>query len=428
MIKVCDAIMGNGKSQSAITYLNEHPDGHYIYITPYLDEASRIANACPDLDFVEPMRDGKYGWSKLKHTHALIEQGRNIATTHQAFKNYPEEVLNAIKEFEYTLIIDENVDVLEKCDICEDDIQLALDAGYIEYVDGEYKLLKEDYRGEALKEMFWFLKSRQIIRIDYDECKHDLFYWVFPPELITSFKDVFILTYLFEGQSLHSFLKIYNLEYTNIGIEKIDGGTGFRFCDHQGYIPEYTSHISDMIEIVDSERFNEIGEAPTALSKSWFDRNKQAGINELKNNIYNIFRNVWKDSDAEQRMWATYKTYKEALKGKGYTNGYTVLNMRASNNYRDRLYLVYACNIFMNVDEQIFYKSKGIEVDNDRYALSIMLQWIWRSAIRDGQKIHIYLPSKRMRTILKDWMDSLGKEVCAYEQVEMSEMPVLRQV
>jgi hypothetical protein len=183
-----------------------------------------------------------------------------------------------------------------------------------------------------------------------------------------------------------------------------------------------------MIEIVDSERFNEIGEAPTALSKSWFDRNKQAGINELKNNIYNIFRNVWKDSDAEQRMWATYKTYKEALKGKGYTNGYTVLNMRASNNYRDRLYLVYACNIFMNVDEQIFYKSKGIEVDNDRYALSIMLQWIWRSAIRDGQKIHIYLPSKRMRTILKDWMDSLGKEVCAYEQVEMSEMPVLRQV
>ena len=26
MIKVCDAIMGSGKSSAAITYMNEHPD------------------------------------------------------------------------------------------------------------------------------------------------------------------------------------------------------------------------------------------------------------------------------------------------------------------------------------------------------------------------------------------------------------------
>lgn len=39
------------------------------------------------------------------------------------------------------------------------------------------------------------------------------------------------------------------------------------------------------------------------------------------------------------------------------------------------------------------------------YALSTMLQWIWRSAIRRGEEIWLYVPSRRMRTLLKDWME-----------------------
>ena len=47
-------------------------------------------------------------------------------------------------------------------------------------------------------------------------------------------------------------------------------------------------------------------------------------------------------------------------------------------------------------------------MDEDQYALSIMVQWIWRSAIRDGDDIYIYLPSSRMRRILRDWIDSFA--------------------
>ncbi len=109
-------------------------------------------------------------------------------------------------------------------------------------------------------------------------------------------------------------------------------------------------------------------------------------------------------------MWSTYKSVKETLKGKGYTLGYTALNLKATNEYRSARYLVYACNLYMNVSEKIFYQQNGITVDEDAYALSIMIQWIWRSAIRDGEKIYIYLPSKRMRRILNDWMINLRKE------------------
>ena len=65
----------------------------------------------------------------------------------------------------------------------------------------------------------------------------------------------------------------------------------------------------------------------------------------------------------------------------------------------------------MNVSEKLYYKSHGIEVDEDLYALSIMIQWIWRSAIRDGKDIYIYIPSRRMRNLLIKWIQDVGKEV-----------------
>ena len=399
--------MGQGKSSAAIKYMNEHPKSRFIYISPYLEESNRIKEGCPDLDFVEPGRLTEYNGSKLEHTFALINEGRNIATTHQAFKNYTEETLNAIRKYHYTMIIDESLDILETCDIDGGDIKLLMDANYISFDGARYSLLKEGYNGKAFKEVFWYLRSRHITKIESQDGEEALYYWVVSPELLMAFDDVYVLTYLFEGQSLHSFMKIYNLNYKNIGVRKVGEGVDYEFCDDPGNKPDYAYHIRDMIEIVDNEKLNSIGDDETALSKTWFQKNRNTAVKQLKDNIYNVFRNVWKDSEAGERMWSTFKSSKESLKGKGYTNGFGVLNLKSSNKYRNRKYLVYACNIYMNVAEKTFYLKNGIHVDDELYALSIMLQWIWRSAIRDGQKIYIYLPSSRMRRILNNWMDSL---------------------
>jgi hypothetical protein len=47
-------------------------------------------------------------------------------------------------------------------------------------------------------------------------------------------------------------------------------------------------------------------------------------------------------------------------------------------------------------------------MDKEAYALSEMVQWIWRSAIRKGEDIWIYIPSRRMRTLLQDWLARLA--------------------
>lgn len=408
--------MGTGKTQATINYLNDHPDGKYIYITPYLDEAERIRIGCPMLNFIEPKRLREHERSKINHTESLILEGKNITTTHQAFKSYTPKMLEAIHELGYTLIIDENVSVLDSCDFHKDDLRIAVEAGYVRYANGRYTLIKDGYHGEALKEMFWLLRSRQITTVDEGmttvEGKRGIettYFWVLPPDLIRAFNDVIVLTYLFEGQSLHSFLKMYGMEYSNIGIERVDYGTGYRFCDGPGYVPEYVGRIHDMIHIVDDMKINAVGDTDTALSVSWFNRHAD-DVKTLRNNICNYFVNRCTGAKPSQKMWSTYKSERERLKGKGYTKGYTALNLKATNAFRSAKYLAYACNLYMNVGEKLFYKQNGITVNEDAYALSTMVQWIWRSAIRDGEEINLYLPSKRMRRILIDWMDGLGKE------------------
>lgn len=404
MVKVCDAIMGTGKSSAAITYMNEHPEKRFIYITPYLEEANRIATSCDKTQFFEPQKITQFSGSKTLHTIDLVSRGENIATTHQAFRFYPQELLDLVKEKQYTLIIDENVDVLETLDEDPADIQMAIDAGYIEETrSGVYHLVKDVYTGKLHRDLFRVLRTRDLIKVT-GEKKESFFYWQLPPELITSFEEVFILTYLFNGQSLHHFLEMYNIPYEFIGIDKADGV--FRFSDTSRYVPDYVYTLKDMIHIIDNKKLNQIGEDNFALSLSWFGK-EQSDIKKLKNNVYNFFNHICSATSAE-RMWSTYADAEYKLRGKGYSNGFIPFNKKATNNFKDRTAAAYCVNIFMNVGQKLFYQNNGVDVYEDDYALSIMVQWIWRSAIRDGKKIWLYVPSKRMRDLLTNWIEEVS--------------------
>ena len=52
-----------------------------------------------------------------------------------------------------------------------------------------------------------------------------------------------------------------------------------------------------------------------------------------------------------------------------------------------------------------FFIDKGVSVDEDIWALSELIQWVFRSAIREGNNINIYIPSERMRNLLIEWLN-----------------------
>lgn len=406
MVRVCDAIMGSGKTESTIRYINEHPDLKFVYITPYLPEAERIAKGCKNLKMYEPVRTSEHKGSKILHTMSMIEEGKSIATTHQAFKGYPPEMLALIKEKHYVLIIDENVDVLQKMSEDPADIQMAIDAGYIEERDdGTCHLVSDKYNGKTHRDMFRILKSRDIVKIS-SEKNETFYYWQLPADLIESFDEVIILTYMFEGQSLCHFLKLNDIPYKYIGIEHPEEKV-WRFADDGTYVPEYVKTLSEKIHILENENMNAIGDGYTDLSVSWFDR-EDSDRQALKNNVYNYFRNINRSIPSDLKMWSTVKDAENKISGKGYTRGFVSFNCKATNEYRDRVALAYCINVFMNVGEKIFYEKHGIDVNQDAYALSALVQWVWRSAIRDGKEIWLYLPSRRMRELFINWMKDVS--------------------
>lgn len=399
-------------TSAAITYMNQHPNDKFVYITPYLEEAKRIKESCPALNFAEPScKNPKTDFSKVKDTLQRLEAGRNIASTHAAFTFYTDEMLKLIKDKGYTLFIDENVSIIDQSTLKVDDINMALDCGYISETNGHYKRLDKEYNGDWFNTLFRLMESKELVKFDDEDGEGEKiwYYWTLPPTLIESFKDVYVLTYLFRGQGLYHMFELNSMNYNEIGISKDESGR-FSFCDQKEkyFVPEYTKNIYDMISVLDNTKLNNIGKDRNALSVTWFEKEKNKGVVQLQKNIRNCFTNIWKESKMDVRLWSTFKSYYNKLKGKGYASRYLSFNTRATNLYKNSEYLVYAVNIFPNVRDKMFYHYQGIDIDEEQYALSIMLQWIWRSKIRDGGKIKIYVPSKRMRDLLTNWMHSLS--------------------
>lgn len=412
-IKVCDAIMGSGKSSAAINYMNANPDRKFIYITPFLEEASRIRHACPGLHFKEPSsRLPEYGYKKYEHICALIKSGENISSTHSLFMRLSGDMIDAIREYEYTLIIDEDLECLQKCDtLLADDLadQIALgrarrENGFITFQN------YENYHG-AFRGMMDRAEDHELIDIcaGNDKGYVGLYYWVYPKQILEAFSEVFVLTYMFDAQAVKWYFDMEKLPYQYIHTA-FDGET-YSFTDGEAYIPGYVRSVRDKIHIVGTKRMNRVGDDRHGLSVSWFQRQGDTGggIRQLGKNLTNFFNEIASDIPTRDRMWTTFECAKSIVRGKGYMRSDTAFNIRATNELRNKRALAYCVNVFMNPFEKNYLVGKGVTVDEDAYALSSMVQWIWRSAIRDGGEIWLYIPSSRMRELLLGWMDSLEK-------------------
>lgn len=163
---------------------------------------------------------------------------------------------------------------------------------------------------------------------------------------------------------------------------------------------------------------NAIGNAKNAFSVSWVKtatRRNTANGRQMKANLRRYFTELTPEIHGSKRMWSTFKDDgMPYLMRNGWKSSFVVYNQRATNDYADRTNLVYFANIFMHPDLKNCLRHHNIEPDEDGYALSIFLQWIWRSAIRNGEEIYIYVPSSRMRRLLKEWIVRCEKEYHAF--------------
>lgn len=399
--KVCDMIMGAGKTESAITLMNQDGESRYVFITPYLDEVERIKKSCINRGFKDPQSKGK---GKLEDLHRLLAKRENIASTHALFETYNDDTISLIASGGYKLILDEVFQAVQTIKISPKDLKM-LRQEMIE-VDSDYRVrwVKDDYEGrfEDLRDMC--MTGNVIL---YNDC---LLLWKFPIEVFQAFDEVIILTYMFDAQVQKYYFDVHKIEIHRIGTVCENGV--YHFCDTPRP-PAYVKDLPSKIHIVDDDKLNRIGEVRTSLSSTWYSNAKavkgQPQLVQLRNNLSNLYRNKF-CSASTRNLWTVFKDYQNYVKGKGYTKGFLSCNVRATNAYRNRDCLAYCVNVFYNPLLKNYFQEQGVDVREEEYALSEMIQWIWRSAIRDGKDIWIYIPSKRMRGLLQGWLDGLSQD------------------
>ncbi len=403
IVRILDDIMGSGKSTWAINYINRNPEKKFLCIVPLLDECKRYKENT-DIDIIDPETWG----SKWKHFRWLVENEKNIVTTHALIQKMDLDMLELLKSKDYILMIDECLDVLDTYKISKDDLKIIFNEQLVSLDDDGFLVWNEDkkpYKGvySDIKRLCSF-KSLMGFKKDNSDELARIIMWNFPVDFFKCFEESYIFTYLWDGSIQKSYFDIHNIKY-----EKYMLNENKEIVPHNKLLEyEKRRKVVDLINIYDG-KFNNIGTKigkANPLSKSWYEDKKKKNIsifNQLKKNTENYFRTITQTKSIDN-MYTVFKPYCKYIKGEGYTKGFVACNARGTNNYRDKSALAYLINFFMQPDVKQFVDHYNIEFDEDLFSLSALLQWIWRSQIRDGKPIEIYIPSERMRILLKVWM------------------------
>lgn len=395
-INVVDAGCGVGKTTALINLINNDTSNQkYIFITPFLSEVERIKKSCPDKNFISPDENNK---TKLEHFSKLINEGENIVTTHALFKKIDSDRVSIEALQNYVLIMDEVADMVEELPVSKSDLKLLSNkitihprTHMVEWNDNDYQGKFDEYkRMIKLNNIFAYVdQNNNIVSM----------MWLFPYRVFQAFQQIYILTYMFDGQIQKKYFDYFGASYANWYVKDFNLTPTPQTYDYR--------HTKSLINVCQDQKLNEVGDNRTALSISWFNRNKRTQeMLTLQNNIRSFFRSHAKVS-GNKMLWTTFKEYKYNVKRNGFAKGFAPINCRATNEYSNKTAIAYIGNRFFKPTIKNFFTFNNIPTEKqfeDKFALSELVQFVFRSAIRNDKPINVYIPSKRMRDLFEEWL------------------------
>lgn len=391
-VKVIDAVMGAGKTTKAFEIIEQAGvDKKFIYITPFLAEIERVKNSIKSRQFVEPTNNIA-GGRKMDSLKRHIEDGLNIAATHSLFEMADDELIEMIEASEYTLILDEVMDVIDKAAVSPSDMRLLLEKNFITIENNSVKWIAPaaEYEYGRFDDIKMLAQAGNL----YYHRKEFLI-WAFPPRVFAAFDQVYVLTYLFRAQIQRYYFDLYKIPYEVLSVKDGEIVPYDKTADKR-------AELRALIDVYEGDHNSHGQHSIFAFSKGWLNRRTPEELDAIQKSIYSYVRRI-AGAKSGDVLWTTLKDFEHALKGRGYSKGFLPVNMRATNEYADRSVLIYAYSRFMRPIEKTFFQDNGVTVDEELLALSEMLQWIWRSRIRNGESIKLYLPAVRMRRLLDAW-------------------------
>jgi hypothetical protein len=261
-----------------------------------------------------------------------------------------------------------------------------------------------------------------------------------PPVMLDAAKEVIVLTYMFDSSAMAAFFKLRDYKVTKLVVPLLAQREN-----------EVKASLKERLEFVDIKAADKLVSAfrDTSMSHSWWDKALKEGYaRDYVKIISNWLRNNSELSDSF--YFCTPKNIVEKNQGKALLEKYKVqyfsnttkftdlkgktiskpiirgdaekkkailatikfpkwlpVSIKATNNYADKKLCLCLQNIYPNVDIQFYLQDYSDKIDNDKYALAEVLQFIWRGCIRNpsGGNMKLYMGSPRMRKLVQDWLN-----------------------
>ena len=447
-VKVIDAPCGVGKTTWAIQEMNDHDEREYIYCTPFLDEISRIRNACGKRRFAAPEN---YETTKIENFTEILEERQSVAVTHSTFLNATPRTIDAMSSGKYTLILDEVLEVVQQFNdtqivksnevqkMTKADMALLREKGLVRVDNNSLvQWIGNSYEGGKFSEVERLAKLNRLYYV-----RDTLLVCVFPPDVFRVLDEVYVMTYRFESSMLRAYFELFDIPYELASVKKDDSG-GYYICEYDPTIDiEYRKKIRSLVTVYDSVKYNFEKEQryKTMFTATWWkERTTPELLKDLSTYVGNYFRRLKAVARNEDIMWTCPSKQKDKLNKERFSEAkslttisaedfelldedvqkaklscFVPCNMKASNIYSHRWALAYLCNLSyvpdikgMFVDgnaERIANGQKPVVLDDDEFALSMLIQWMCRSRLRNDEPIYLYLPSKRMRMLFLRWLN-----------------------
>ena len=402
VVEIVDSCMGTSKTTNILKWIDNNPNTKFIFVSPLLSEVQEGGRIHRDLNsvvFEVPIDDkGTKSDSFLN----LLEQGCNIACTHSLYLCMTEKHLKEIHNQGYTVIIDEEIDIIGGFDkysdndllwlLSKNEISIDEHDGMVSWI-GDREGIKPNHK------YYDFLKYCNSKSLYSTKRSSTMMVTQLPVRLFEVAERVIILTYMFKGNVLDCFLKLKGFEchtFNEVTCTQVD-----------------KKHIKNLLTVLPPNK-NIIN---YSLSSTWWLEANGEQIKQVKSYIESCARkNGMLSNDVcwtlpKMRSVKTGNANKNLVKPKGYTKDsggnpcYLSANTRATNDYAHKKMMIHCYNRYPIQSVKAYLQDYGYPIDNNVFALSEMLQWIWRGCIRKGEPMFVAIGSKRMYNLFVDWLN-----------------------
>lgn len=408
-VTVLDRPCGSGKTSKLIQGLRT--DRKYLIIVPLLSEVERVLDEAM-VRFYQPETEDTATATKLSSLTLLVESGRNVVTTHALYAALA-QVAAMGKLDDYDIVIDEVPEVVRDLrtisgpEFIKDYVGFGLatidDDGRVHLTD-EWKENKQTYSA-----------TRKDARKLFDEALAGCLYvmggkvlfWAIPPTLLSAGRSVTVLTYLANGSLLLPYLRMRGISYHRDYDEQTD--LAFRLKARK-LIKVHSIPSLEGLKWsygAQSSEDRKTAARDKVVSKALANfRQRTIPKVELSKVILTCSKSSWFEKGKGPKEVVSPKTAGYSAGSRMFAVNWLPNTTRGTNDFIHCTTAVYLWDQHFNPAVATWLGLREDPGANDRYATTELIQWLYRTAVRRGEEVEIYLASPRMRRLLNAYLNA----------------------